>query len=128
MQDKPGGEYGPDYDHGILDEADYVVRRLTPTECERLQGFSDGWTDLTGEDPEKIYPLMPQWKDADEDGRKAIERKVRRWCEKCPDGPRYKAIGNSFTTFTVRWIGERMQEVNDILDEDWRTGDGAPRS
>ena len=58
-----------------------VVRRLTPTECERLQGFPDGWTKI----PYKGKP-------ADE----------------CPDGPRYKAIGNSMAVPVMRWIGERI--------------------
>ena len=58
-----------------------AVRRLTPIECERLQGFPDNHT-LIG------------WrgKDADE----------------CPDGPRYKAIGNSMAVPVMRWIGERI--------------------
>lgn len=58
-----------------------AVRRLTPVECERLQGFPDNHT-LIG------------WrgKDADE----------------CPDGPRYKAIGNSMAVPVMRWIGERI--------------------
>ncbi|MEP9065627.1 phage N-6-adenine-methyltransferase (plasmid) [Enterobacter roggenkampii] len=57
------------------------VRRLTPIECERLQGFPDNHT-LIG------------WrgKDADE----------------CPDGPRYKAIGNSMAVPVMRWIGVRI--------------------
>ena len=58
-----------------------VVRRLTPTERERLQGFPDGWTKI----PYKGKP-------ADE----------------CPDGPRYKAIGNSMAVPVMRWIGERI--------------------
>lgn len=53
-----------------------AVRRLTPTECERLQGFPDGWTD--------ILPTTP-------------------------DGPRYKAIGNSMAVPVMRWIGSRIQ-------------------
>ena len=57
------------------------VRRLTPTECERLQGFPDGHT------------LIP-WR-----GRPA---------EDCPDGPRYKALGNSMAVPVMRWIGERV--------------------
>lgn len=57
------------------------VRRLTPVECERLQGFPDNHT-LIGW----------RWKDADE----------------CPDGPRYKAIGNSMAVPVMRWIGERI--------------------
>ncbi|RQJ32040.1 DNA cytosine methyltransferase [Pseudomonas aeruginosa] len=58
------------------------VRRLTPRECERLQGFPDDYT------------LIP-WR-----GKPATE---------CPDGPRYKAIGNSKAVPVVRWIGRRLK-------------------
>lgn len=58
-----------------------VVRRLTPLECERLQGFEDGWTRIP-------------WK-----GKPASE---------CPDAPRYRAIGNSMAVPVMRWIGERI--------------------
>jgi DNA (cytosine-5)-methyltransferase 1 len=54
-----------------------AVRRLTPVECERLQGFPDGYTDIK---------------------------------DKCPDGPRYKALGNSWAVPVVAWIGRRIQE------------------
>lgn len=60
------------------------ARRLTPLECERLQGFPDEHT------------LIP-WK-----GKPAAE---------CPDGPRYKAIGNSMAVPVMRWIGERISAV-----------------
>lgn len=59
----------------------YVVRRLTPTECERLQGFPDGWTKVS-------YRGKP--------------------AEECPDGPRYKALGNSMAVPVMRWIGRRI--------------------
>ena len=55
-----------------------AVRRLTPTECERLQGFPDGYTNIK---------------------------------DKCPDGPRYKALGNSWAVPVVRWIGERINRA-----------------
>jgi len=58
-----------------------AVRRLTPTECERLQGFPDGYTNIP-------------WRKANE----------------APDGPRYKALGNSWAVPVVRWIGKRIQE------------------
>jgi DNA (cytosine-5)-methyltransferase 1 len=63
------------------------VRRLTPTECERLQGFPDGFTQIPwrGKEPEN-----------------------------CPDGPRYKALGNSMAVPVMRWIGERIQAVEAI--------------
>lgn len=68
---------------------DMVVRRLTPRECERLQGFPDDWTKIP-------YRGKP----ADE----------------CPDGPRYKAIGNSMAVPVMRFIGERiaMAEAGEI--------------
>jgi DNA (cytosine-5)-methyltransferase 1 len=58
-----------------------AVRRLTPIECERLQGFPDNYTDI-------------RLKDKD-----------------TPDGPRYKAIGNSMAVPCMRWIGKRIEEV-----------------
>jgi len=58
-----------------------TVRRLTPRECERLQGFPDDWT------------LIPWRKKA---------------AEECPDGPRYKALGNSMAVNVMAWIGERI--------------------
>lgn len=61
------------------------VRRLTPTECERLQGFPDGWTQIA-------------WK-----GKPASE---------CPDGPRYRALGNSMAVNVMRWIGRRIEMVD----------------
>jgi len=63
-----------------------AVRRLTPRECERLQGFPDD------------YSMIP-WK-----GKPASE---------CPDGPRYKACGNSMAVPVMRWIGERIQKQID---------------
>jgi len=60
-----------------------AVRRLTPIECERLQGFPDNWSRIS-------------WK-----GKPA---------EECPDGPRYKACGNSMAVPVMRWIGERIQK------------------
>lgn len=68
----------------------YVVRRLTPRECERLQGMPDDHTRIP-------------WR-----GKPA---------EECPDGPRYKAIGNSMAVPVMRWIGERLQEVDAVMRE-----------
>jgi DNA (cytosine-5)-methyltransferase 1 len=60
------------------------VRRLTPVECERLQGFPDGYTAIP-------------WR-----GRPASE---------CPDGPRYKALGNSMAVPVMSWIGRRINAI-----------------
>lgn len=65
-----------------------AVRRLTPRECERLQGFPDDYT------------LIP-WK--------------KKPAELCPDGPRYKALGNSMAVPVMRWIGERIERVDSWL-------------
>ncbi|MFT0939698.1 phage N-6-adenine-methyltransferase [Enterobacter hormaechei] len=65
--------------HGVA--MSMSVRRLTPIECERLQGFPDNHT-------------LISWR-----GKDAAE---------CPDGPRYKAIGNSMAVPVMRWIGERI--------------------
>jgi DNA (cytosine-5)-methyltransferase 1 len=58
------------------------VRRLTPVECERLQGFPDGYTQIS-------------WR--------------KKPASECPDGPRYKALGNSWAVPVVRWIGKRIE-------------------
>jgi DNA (cytosine-5)-methyltransferase 1 len=63
--------------------APWAVRRLTPRECERLQGFHDGFTDV------------PYRKKAGS-----------------PDGPRYKALGNSWAVNEADWIAERISEVD----------------
>ena len=64
-----------------------TVRRLTPTECERLQGFPDNFTAIP-------------WR--------------KKGAEDCPDGPRYKALGNSMAVPVMRWIGERIQMIEEI--------------
>ena len=67
---------------GIGIMQDMAVRRLTPVECERLQGFPDNYTNIK---------------------------------DKCPDGPRYKAMGNSMAVPVMQWIGKRIQMVEDGL-------------
>ena len=61
-------------------KGEYIVRRLMPVECERLQGFPDGYTDIP-------------WPNA----------------EHAPDSHRYKALGNSMAVPVMRWIGERIE-------------------
>ncbi|RMV01509.1 DNA cytosine methyltransferase [Pseudomonas coronafaciens] len=71
---------GGDKAHALVNSS---VRRLTPRECERLQGFPDDYTRIP-------------WRG--------------RVLGLCPDGPRYKAIGNSKAVPVVRWIGMRIQQ------------------
>lgn len=65
-----------------------TVRRLTPREAERLQGFPDDYTKIP-------------WR-----GKPA---------SKCPDGPRYRALGNSMAVNVMSWIGQRIQVVDELL-------------
>jgi DNA (cytosine-5)-methyltransferase 1 len=69
---------------GDNEEGGLTVRRLTPRECERLQGFPDDYTDI---------PYRNK--------------------EHAPDGPRYKALGNSMAVPVMRWIGERIHMVEE---------------
>lgn len=64
----------------------WIVRRLTPTECERLQGYPDGWTDIG------------EWTDTK--GKK----------HKAADSPRYKALGNSIALPQWFWIAQKMKQ------------------
>ncbi|QQK88382.1 DNA-cytosine methyltransferase [Providencia phage PSTRCR_117lys] len=103
------GEYSDDGTASTVKARDYkdatdlavthphnTVRRLTPVECERLQGFSDNHTQIS-------------WR-----GKDAAD---------CPDGPRYRAIGNSMAVPVMRWIGERIlaalpvQETPDLRSD-----------
>jgi DNA (cytosine-5)-methyltransferase 1 len=67
---------------GTVMQPNLAVRRLTPVECERLQGFPDRYTEIP-------------WRGKDE----------------TPDSPRYKALGNSMAVPVMKWIGERIQLV-----------------
>lgn len=73
-----GGKPGQGYSAALIGSA---VRRLTPTECARLQGFPDD------------HCKIPWRKKSSAD---------------CPDGPQYKAYGNSMAVNVMRWIGERI--------------------
>jgi len=68
-------------------QSSMAVRRLTPIECERLQGFGDNYTDIKT----KGKPT--------------------------PDGPRYKALGNSMAVPVMAWIGARIQQYEDLYGQ-----------
>lgn len=71
--------------HGYVFTLRWIVRRLTPMECERLQGYPDGWTDIG------------EW--VDTKGKK----------HKPADSPRYKALGNSIALPQWFWIAQKMK-------------------
>lgn len=116
IQAKNTGGYSLNYQPGVTDG--YVVRRLTPKETERLQGMPDDHTNLAGSDPDEILKRMPQYAEADEKGKRALERKVRKWCQETPDGPRYKSIGNAFAVPVIRWLGQRIELIDELTRDD----------
>jgi len=101
FQDRTRGDDGRGYDRpppiseevvGTLETVKHwnvatpwAVRRLTPVECERLMGFPDGFTAI----PWRKKPASV-----------------------CPDGPRYKALGNSWAVNVAEWVGERIAIVD----------------
>lgn len=84
LQSKESG--GTSYNLQNVIRTQYIVRRLTPTECERLQGYPDGWTDIG------------EWTDTK--GKK----------HKQADSPRYKALGNSIAIPPWLWVLSRLNE------------------
>lgn len=99
LQAKPNGGYSLNFQNpvtypdrepqlweGELRDFAYALRRLMPVECERLQGFPDGWTDVE-------FKGKPS-----------------------SDTARYKALGNSMAVPCMMWIGERIQMVDEILE------------
>lgn len=95
----------------------YIVRRLMPVECERLQGFPDGWTDIYGgETRERIdWGKCPDEFD-DPEGYVAFIKNPPTVVETgTPDAPRYKACGNSMAVPVINHIGRRIEAVDSIF-------------
>lgn len=95
--------------HEVEEESDgYVVRRFTCRECERLQAFPDDWTLIP-------WPGTRKQRDLDEQVAYLLGSGYALWAANvlalCPDGPRYKSIGNSKAVSVVQWLGRRIQEV-----------------
>lgn len=95
LGDERGGN--PNAIPGLL--SGLSVRRLTPRECERLQGVPDDWT------------LTPNAKG-----------------KPMADGPRYKMLGNSFAVTVIHWIGEQIQHAHDRSSEIQRLRDAATQA
>lgn len=76
---------------------EWAVRRLTPRECERLQGFPDDYTNITGP--------------------RSSSAKRGSANKEASDGPRYKALGNSMAVNVMRWIGMRLQIADAVFNE-----------
>lgn len=86
---------GTDWSRNYVSYPEGEVRRLTPLEAERLQGFPDGWTNVTGliKDIDKL------------------------------DSARYHACGNAVTVNVIKWLGERVSAAFNAYDIDARTGE-----
>lgn len=110
----------------------YIVRRLTPTECERLMGLPDGYTipaGLDANDPALVAEfqrtfdtfgaIMAEYAHAKPPKPKSAKQ-VADWLKKvsdpatCPDSPRYKACGNGWATNQPRWILTRLLNAEGI--------------
>ena len=117
----------------------YIVRRLTPTECERLMGLPDSYTAPTGlrrffgadgePAPELVAEfqrihdtfgaIMAEYEHAKPPKPKSAAQ-VQKWLAKitdpatCPDSPRYKGCGNGWATNQPRWILTRLLNAEDI--------------
>jgi DNA (cytosine-5)-methyltransferase 1 len=89
LQSKESGGYSLNYTTGVH-QPPMAIRRLTPKECERLQGFPDDWTKIPYRNKE---------------------------ADQCPDGPRYKACGNSMAVPVMRWIGQRIQLIEKMTNK-----------
>jgi DNA (cytosine-5)-methyltransferase 1 len=89
-----------------------AVRRLTPRECERLQGFPDDYTliPLTRRQRREVEQEM-----VDYYRRTNQELSVDAMLMLASDGPRYKALGNSWAVPNVRWIGRRIDIIDKII-------------
>lgn len=117
----------------------YIVRRLTPTECERLMGLPDGYTiptglrrhfDANGEPSSELVAefqrtfdtfnaIMAEYEHAKPPKPKSAKQ-VADWLknitnpETCPDSPRYKACGNGWATNQPRWILCRLLAADGV--------------
>jgi len=89
LQSKESGGYSLNYTTDVH-QPPMAIRRLTPKECERLQGFPDDWTKIPYRNKE---------------------------ADQCPDGPRYKACGNSMAVPVMRWIGQRIQLIEKMINK-----------
>lgn len=100
-----GTSYTLDSASGQAVAAKSTVRRLTPVECERLQGFPDDWTNI----PVKEVPRKRLL--SNKQGRyKEIGGKV---FQMAADGPRYKSLGNAVTVNVIYYLGSRIRAVEE---------------
>ena len=105
----------------------YIVRRLTPKECERLMGLPDGYTIPVMEVTDELvaefveihnrYAAIMAVYAGKKPPKPKTAKQIRKWLEKitkpetCPDAPRYKVCGNGWAVNCARWIAKRIKEM-----------------
>lgn len=106
-------------DQTLVQPDDYIVRRLTPTECNRLQGFPDEFDDLAGCNADAVTDAVADslGYEGGSEKREKLHKNVSRWSKSTPDSRRYKAMGNSMAVPTIAWLGKRI-EAFDVLHYD----------
>ena len=114
-----------DYKDAPIVNRGYTVRRLTPLECERLQGFPDGWTDIPGQ-TEATQEELEFWRDVwftwdrtqAEDPEKVkprTDKAILKWLKNpTSDSAQYKALGNSVAVPCVEYVLEGIKEVLEV--------------
>jgi DNA (cytosine-5)-methyltransferase 1 len=119
-----------DYKDAPIVNRGYTVRRLTPTECERLQGYPDGWTEIPGttevskEELEFWRGVWYEWdkmqSEEPEEVNPRTDKAILRWLKNpTSDTARYKALGNSVAVPCVTWImGQIVNELRRNAQDD----------
>jgi DNA (cytosine-5)-methyltransferase 1 len=102
------------HEHGVA--TNFAVRRLTPLECERLQGYPDGWTDIppqtdvTEEDLTFWRTVWDEWDDMNGKKRHS-DKQIIKWLKsEAADSARYKALGNSIALPPWRFVLSRIHK------------------
>lgn len=99
--------------HAVIfeNEKKWILRRLTPIECERLMGFPDNWTRI----PQTVFKQNPRNKHFQRNRDQYEKQPDGSWIKYYPDAQRYQACGNSMAVPVMHWIGRRIKLYNDVV-------------
>jgi DNA (cytosine-5)-methyltransferase 1 len=118
-----------DYKDPQIVNRGYTVRRLTPLECERLQGFPDGWTDIPGQ-TEATQEELEFWREVwltwdktqakdPEKVKPRTDKAILKWLKNpTSDSAQYKALGNSVAVPCPEYVLEGIKEVLEVANEE----------
>jgi DNA (cytosine-5)-methyltransferase 1 len=114
--------------NAVAEPPSYSVRRLTPLECERLQGFPDGWTDIPGQ-TEATQEELEFWREVwltwdklqaeePEEVKPRNDKRLLKWLKNpVSDSAQYKALGNSVAVPCPEYVLEGIKEVLEVAHE-----------